>query len=75
MSSDLLDQAQAWLRKDPDVATKKQLASFIDGNDTDELKASFNGRLEFGTAGLRGVMGVGPSKMNVSAYSRTRDAE
>ncbi len=66
MTSDLITQAKAWLEKDPDPATKKQLKELIDSNNTKELQSSFNGRLEFGTAGLRGVMGVGPSKMNVS---------
>lgn len=66
MSASLVQQAKAWMEKDPDPKTKEQLAAFIDSNDTKELQASFNGRLEFGTAGLRGVMGVGPTKMNVS---------
>lgn len=66
MSSDLLTQAKAWLEKDPDPTTKRQLAKLIDSNNVKELQTCFNGRLEFGTAGLRGTMGVGPSKMNVS---------
>ncbi|PWY99165.1 putative phosphomannomutase [Testicularia cyperi] len=68
---DVLGQAKAWLEKDPDPATKEQLASFIDRNDIKELESSFNGRLEFGTAGLRGVMGVGPSKMNMLTVLET----
>lgn len=67
MTADLLTQAKAWLAKDPDATTKDQLAKLIDSNNVKELQTCFNGRLEFGTAGLRGVMGVGPSKMNVSA--------
>lgn len=71
MSSDLLNQAKAWLGKDPDPATRSQLSKFIDSNDIKELQSSFNGRLEFGTAGLRGVMGVGPSKMNLLTVLET----
>ncbi|KAJ9478211.1 Phosphoribomutase [Pseudozyma hubeiensis] len=71
MSSDLLTQAKAWLGKDPDPATRSQLSKFIDSNDIKELQSSFNGRLEFGTAGLRGVMGVGPSKMNLLTVLET----
>lgn len=69
MSSDLLTQAKTWLEKDPDPATKSKLSQLIDNNNTKELQTCFNGRLEFGTAGLRGVMGVGPSKMNVSTVA------
>ena len=33
--------------------------------DDEEKKAAFYGNLEFGTAGLRGVMGVGTARMNI----------
>ncbi|KAF6767238.1 Alpha-D-phosphohexomutase, C-terminal [Kalmanozyma brasiliensis GHG001] len=71
MSSELLTQAKAWLEKDPDPTTKDQLAKLIDSNNIKELQSSFRGRLEFGTAGLRGVMGVGPSKMNLLTVLET----
>ncbi|SNX83157.1 probable phosphomannomutase [Melanopsichium pennsylvanicum] len=71
MSSDLLAQAKAWLEKDPDPSTKAQLTKLIETNNTEDLQSCFNGRLEFGTAGLRGVMGVGPSKMNLLTVLET----
>lgn len=71
MSSDLLAQAKRWLDKDPDASTKRQLAELIESNNVTELQTCFNGRLEFGTAGLRGVMGVGPSKMNLLTVLET----
>ena len=74
MGKGILTQAKAWLDKDPDPATKQKLAAFIDANDIKELESSFNGRLEFGTAGLRGIMGVGPSKMNVSCPPHAQES-
>ncbi|CDS82155.1 probable phosphomannomutase [Sporisorium scitamineum] len=71
MSSDLLTPAKAWLEKDPDPSTKEQLSKLIEANNVKELQTSFNGRLEFGTAGLRGVRGVGPSKMNLLTVLET----
>lgn len=71
MTPNVLTQAKAWLEKDPDPITKNRLSILIDSNDTEQLQASFNGRLEFGTAGLRGIMGVGPSKMNLLTVLET----
>ena len=60
---DLNEQAQAWLAQDPDPATRRQLQTLLDEND-DELSDCFIGRLQFGTAGLRGKLGPGPNRMN-----------
>ena len=66
--NDNLDQlvmakAQKWLEGDYDEATKKQVKYLID-NDKKELTESFYKDLEFGTGGLRGIMGVGTNRMN-----------
>ncbi len=66
--NDNLDQlvmakAQKWLDGDYDEATKKQVKYLID-NDKKELTESFYKDLEFGTGGLRGIMGVGTNRMN-----------
>ncbi len=54
----------AWLSRDPDPDTRAELERLIAAGDQRALGAAFAGRLEFGTAGLRGVIGAGPSRMN-----------
>ena len=60
----VLRKAQTWLDGHYDEATKKQVKYLID-NDMKELVESFYKDLEFGTGGLRGIMGVGSNRMNV----------
>ena len=60
----LREQVEAWIYRDPDDATRKELQDLLDTNQHAELEDRFRGRLSFGTAGLRGVMGAGPNRMN-----------
>ncbi len=60
----VMSKAQKWLDGDYDEATKKQVKYLMD-NDMKELTESFYKDLEFGTGGLRGIMGVGTNRMNV----------
>ena len=60
----VLRKAQAWLDGPYDEETKKQVRYLMD-NDMKELVESFYKDLEFGTGGLRGIMGVGTNRMNV----------
>ncbi len=60
----VISKAQKWLDGDYDEATKKQVKYLMD-NDMKELTESFYKDLEFGTGGLRGIMGVGTNRMNV----------
>jgi phosphomannomutase len=60
----LLEQARAWVTEDPDPATRAELGELLDRSDLSALRELFATRLEFGTAGLRGVIGPGPSRMN-----------
>ncbi|PID65373.1 MAG: phosphomannomutase [Gammaproteobacteria bacterium] len=60
----VLQTAQAWANQDPDKETKQELQNLIDANNTDELEKRFAGRLQFGTAGLRGPLQAGPMGMN-----------
>ncbi len=62
--TDLALRVRSWLAEDPDPATRAELQALIDAGAADELAARFDGRLEFGTAGLRGALGAGPQRMN-----------
>ncbi|HEX8548191.1 MAG TPA: phospho-sugar mutase, partial [Cytophagaceae bacterium] len=55
---------ETWLKGDYDEETKSGLQDLIKGNKEDELIDSFYKDLEFGTGGLRGLMGIGTNKMN-----------
>ncbi|CAN5392056.1 phospho-sugar mutase [soil metagenome] len=62
--------ARAWMAQDPDPVTRAQLDAMVASAAADApgalaaLVARFDGRLEFGTAGLRGALGAGPTRMN-----------
>ncbi len=60
----VLKKAQSWLDGHYDDATKKQVKYLME-NDRKELVESFYKDLEFGTGGLRGIMGVGSNRMNI----------
>ena len=60
----VMAKAQSWLDGNYDEATKAQVKYLID-NDKKELTESFYKDMEFGTAGLRGIMGVGSNRMNI----------
>ena len=59
----VLKTAEAWLEGKYDDETKRQVKYLIENNQ-DELIESFYKDLEFGTGGLRGIMGVGTNRMN-----------
>lgn len=58
-------KAQEWLSPVYDENTRKSVQALLDNNDTTELIDSFYRTLEFGTGGLRGIMGVGTNRMNI----------
>lgn len=60
----VLDDAAAWIAQDPDPETRAELQALVDADDTAALAERFAGRLDFGTAGLRGELGAGPTRMN-----------
>lgn len=63
IDKNIMDRANKWLTDLYDEDTRKQVKSLIE-NDTAELTESFYRDLEFGTGGLRGIMGVGTNRMN-----------
>jgi phosphoglucomutase len=60
----ILKKAESWLASSIDEASKASIRELITSNPT-ELVDSFYQDLEFGTGGLRGLMGVGTNRMNV----------
>ena len=71
MDHSLVGEVQAWIADDPDPSTASQLQQWLDTNNEAELRTSFNGFLQFGTAGLRGPIRPGPSGMNRAVVGRT----
>lgn len=58
-------KALKWLSPAYDAETREEVRRMLDGSDTTELIESFYKDLEFGTGGLRGIMGVGSNRMNI----------
>lgn len=61
--SDVIYSANKWLQGNIDQETKDQI-SYMMKHDPQELNESFYKDLEFGTGGLRGIMGAGTNRMN-----------
>ncbi len=70
LDPELLGRVAAWTEQDPDPQTRQQvevlLSAAAEGSESAaaELADAFAGRLDFGTAGLRGALGPGPNRMN-----------
>ncbi|WP_431678949.1 phospho-sugar mutase [Kitasatospora sp. KL5] len=80
-TTDLLARARTWLAEDPDPQTRAELTELLaaaEGPDAESeeriawsrLAERFAGRLQFGTAGLRGELGAGPMRMNRAVVIR-----
>jgi phosphoglucomutase len=63
MKEDILKKATSWLSDSYDLDTQVKVQHLID-HDPKELEECFGRDLEFGTGGLRGIMGVGTNRMN-----------
>ena len=63
IDKNILDNAKSWLSDSYDIETRNEVSRMLAENST-ELIDSFYKNLEFGTGGLRGIMGVGTNRMN-----------
>ena len=63
MEEKSLQQAKSWLSEVYDLETRKKVQALIDEN-SEELIESFYKDLDFGTGGMRGIMGVGTNRIN-----------
>jgi len=59
------DKAQLWLSGNYDEETKKEVRQMLQNEDKRQLIDAFYKDLEFGTGGLRGIMGAGSNRMNI----------
>ena len=72
--ADLGARARRWIADDPDPQTRDELSALLahpDESTFTDLADRFAGALEFGTAGLRGILGAGPNRMNRAVVART----
>jgi phosphomannomutase len=63
---ELRERVERWIAGDPDPEARAELRALLERDAAVELGARFARRLEFGTAGLRGRLGAGPSRINVA---------
>ena len=77
VSGELRARVSAWIADDPDNGDRAELSALL-ADDSEaaaaELTDRFAGRLEFGTAGLRGAVGAGPNRMNRAIVRATTAA-
>jgi phosphomannomutase len=64
-------QARAWIASDPDPETRAELQAYVDARDEARLIELMSDALSFGTAGLRAIVGPGPSRMNCAVVRQT----
>lgn len=63
MKKEIIEKAKTWTKEPFDEETRQQVLEMISKNPK-ELEESFYKNLEFGTGGMRGIMGVGTNRIN-----------
>ena len=70
MEKNIEERINSWLNGAYDEETKKEIKNLLDSKSEKELTDAFYRDLEFGTGGLRGIMGVGTNRMNKYTVGR-----
>lgn len=64
VDSAIIEKAEKWLSSNIEPSAKSAIQALLDGENPDELIDAFYKDLEFGTGGLRGIMGIGSNRIN-----------
>lgn len=64
LEKNVQDRVAQWLNGNYDTATKAELQALLDSGNTEAITDAFYRDLDFGTGGLRGIMGVGSNRVN-----------
>ena len=67
---EILERAKKYIAEEKDEAFRKEVVDLVEKNDIAELEDRFYQSLEFGTGGLRGIMGGGTNRMNTLNISK-----
>ena len=67
------EKAKKWLTPAYDAETQAEVKRMLENEDKTDLIEAFYKDLEFGTGGLRGIMGVGSNRMNILSVQLLRD--
>ncbi len=64
LTQEAIDNQKAWESLDLSDSERQEYQDFLASNDEKGIEDAFGSMLEFGTGGLRGIMGPGPNRMN-----------
>lgn len=68
-----ISAAHSWIQTDPDPETRAELQTLVEAQDESQLRERMLGTLQFGTAGLRAIVGAGAMRMNRAVIRRTTE--